>query len=70
MGSKANEVEGSMFVRNVGIYLQVHTLLLPTRPTLTFYKSLNHFPIMDFGRYTTQDHYAQQFIINFMQKSS
>jgi hypothetical protein len=25
----------SMFLRNFGIYLQVHTVLQPTRPTLT-----------------------------------
>jgi hypothetical protein len=25
---------GSMFLRNFGIYLQIHTVLLPRRPTL------------------------------------
>jgi hypothetical protein len=27
---------GSIFLRNVGIYLQVHTALQPRRPTSTF----------------------------------
>jgi hypothetical protein len=29
------EDEGSMFLRNAGIYLQVHMALLPRRPTST-----------------------------------
>jgi hypothetical protein len=30
----SSEEEGSMFLRNIGIYLQVHTVLQPKRPTL------------------------------------